>query len=449
MGIVYLLHFDQRLGRSRHYLGYTTTLERRLKDHRLGRGGKTTARFRAAGIGFELAAQWPGSPDDEQRLKAKNLALLCPVCREEKMTVLEALQQAADVATRKATLSLTDLVKLTKASRSRVRQELKALLDEGKITVVSKGDAGQNKTVYQLALCVPVRPAVREDYVQHSSAQPNRTVEQDTTRFADSIELGTVSAHSAASTVPVDDSAAPNGSAGAGGPAANLQISPTTSMPPVLLFFREIERMGRCLDATRHYIADLEIINLGLRYPVWAAERFYEGTVTVFHIPYRDSRIVDIFHALLFFPGGKVCDRCKPTGPPSSLCRPHLLLHHVRGAFPTAVAAYSQHGGINQYVEALYDVRRFCTYCAGTSLPGGLFPGFEYVPNELSAVTSAGTGKGDAGCARSAPAEQGSASADGTVEVSGRLSQGQLNSDAGPADKPGTAATRSGPEGKE
>ena len=87
MGIVYLLHFDQRLGRRRHYLGYTTTLERRLKDHRLGRGGKTTALFRKAGIGFELAAQWAGSPEDERRFKAKNLASLCPICKEGKMTV--------------------------------------------------------------------------------------------------------------------------------------------------------------------------------------------------------------------------------------------------------------------------------------------------------------------------------------------------------------------------
>ncbi len=60
---------------------------------------------------------------------------------------------------------------------------MKELLDEAKIAIVSKGDAGQNKTVYQLALCVPVRPAVRENYAQHSVAQLNRTVEQDTTRL--------------------------------------------------------------------------------------------------------------------------------------------------------------------------------------------------------------------------------------------------------------------------
>jgi predicted GIY-YIG superfamily endonuclease len=64
MGTIYLLHFDQRLGRNQHYLGWTMNPDQRLEDHRAGRGGKTTARFRAAGIGFELAARWSGSQDD-------------------------------------------------------------------------------------------------------------------------------------------------------------------------------------------------------------------------------------------------------------------------------------------------------------------------------------------------------------------------------------------------
>lgn len=138
MGTIYLLHFDQKIGRSQHCLGWTQNLDQRLEDHRAGRGGKTTARFRAAGIGFELAAQWSGSPDDEKRLKNKSQRSLCSICKERTMTVLEVMQHNAD-ATRKVTMSLTDLTRATKNSRSRVRQELKALLDEGKMTVASKG----------------------------------------------------------------------------------------------------------------------------------------------------------------------------------------------------------------------------------------------------------------------------------------------------------------------
>jgi predicted GIY-YIG superfamily endonuclease len=413
MGTVYLLHFDQRLGRCRHYLGYTTNLEQRLEDHRMGRGGKTTARFKAVGIGFKLAAQWAGSRDDERRLKTKNVASLCPICREEKMTVLEALQREADPVTRRAAMSLTDLVRVTGASRSRVRQEIKELLDEGKITIDSKGDAGQNKTVYQLALCVAVRPAVRENYAKHSVAQSNRIVEQDTNSSVDSIALDTVPAHSVARTVPAGDSAGSNGSAGDGSPAPSAQTSRTTSMPPALLFFREIERIGPCLDATRHYIADLELLNLAVRYPERSAKHFLDGTLSVFHISYRDSRVEDTFHALLFFTGrasdSKVCDRCKPnSASPDSLCRQHFLMHHVRGAFPTAVEVHSRHCRIDQYAQALYDVRRFCTYCAGSSLPAGMFPGFEYVPYERSAVASPPAVKHGAGSERSRASEQGS-----------------------------------------
>jgi len=235
MGTIYLLHFDQKIARSQHYLGWTRNLDQRLEDHRAGRGGKTTARSRAAGIGFELAAQWSGSPDDEKRLKNKSLRSLCSTCKERTMTVLEVMQHNAD-ATGKVTMSLTDLTRATKSSRSRVRQELKARLDEGKMTVFSKGDAGQSKTVYQLALCVPLVATVQENCAQHSAAQSNRTAEQDTTKFADSIELGTVPLHSAVRTVQAGDSAESNGSSGDGSPVLNAQTSRTTSMPPALLF---------------------------------------------------------------------------------------------------------------------------------------------------------------------------------------------------------------------
>jgi predicted GIY-YIG superfamily endonuclease len=416
MGTIYLLHFDQKIGRSQHYLGWTSNLDHRLEDHRAGRGGKTTARFRAAGIGFELAAQWSGSQDDEKRLKNKSLRSLCAICKDKTMTVLEVMQDNAD-ATRKVTMSLTDLTHATKNSRSRVRQELKALLDEGKMTVASKGDAGQNKTVYQLALCVPLRATVQENCAQHSAAQSNRTAEQDTIKFADSIELGTVPPHSAPRTVPTGISTQSSGPPGDGGAGQNPEVSRTTSMPPALLFFREIERIGPCLDATRHYIADLELLNLAVRYPEWSAKHFWDGTLSVFHIPYRDSRVEDTFHALLFFPGNaadsKVCDRCNPnSASPSSLCRQHLLMRHVRSAFPTAVEVHAQVCRIDQYAQALYDVRRFCIHCAGSSLPAGMFPGFEYVPYERPISPNVSTPQSVADPAYSAGPKQGSAHAD-------------------------------------
>jgi len=402
-GTVYLLHFRQRLGRSRHYLGYTTSLERRLEDHRLGRGGKTTARFRAAGIGFELAAQWPGSPDDERRLKAKNLPSICPICREEKMTVLEALQQAADPATRRATMSLTDLAKVTRASRSRVRTELSDLLDDGKITIINKGDAGQNKTVYQLALCVPVRPAVRENYAQHSSAQPNRTAEQDTNRSADSIELDTVSAHSAAHAISNGSAGAndlsEDGKGGAGRPRvlapAQLDLK-TTALPPIVSYFKDVHNLGCCLDLTCHYIVHARSVMNLLQYPAWASKHYPSGTLCIFHIPYVDSRIKDVFHAVFYFRDGLQHDN-------ACGCSEHRLMGMVRAGFPGALEAQVRVQNFHEYIEALYDIRRFCSDCAGLPVLPARFPGFDYIPYELTAGRTGTTGRESKGAGAEGP----------------------------------------------
>lgn len=415
MGTIYLLHFDQRIGRSQHYLGWTRNLDQRLDDHRAGRGGKTSARFRAAGIGFELAAQWPGSPEDEKRLKNKSLRSLCAICKERTMTVLEVMQHNADV-NRKVTMSLTDLTHATKNSRSRVRQELKALLDEGKMTVASKGDAGQNKTVYQLALCVPVRPAVRENYAQHSFAQSNRTAEQDTTNSVESTELNIVLPHSAPGTVPTGASTQSPGPSGTIVTGPNPEAPHTTSMPPALLFFKDVEGLGSCLDLTRHYIADLELVNLALRYPE-SSSRPHSGMLRVLHIPYRDSRVEDTFHAILFFFGEDLdANFCRGHKLDStslrSLCSTHTLTYHVRSAFPTAIEVHAQACRIDQYAQALYDVRRFCGHCAGSSLPAGMFPGFEYVPYERPISPNVSTPQSVADPACFAGPKQGSAYAD-------------------------------------
>jgi predicted GIY-YIG superfamily endonuclease len=415
MGTIYLLHFDQKIGRSQHYLGWTRNLDHRLEDHRAGRGGKTTARFRAAGIGFELAAQWSGSPDDEKRLKNKSLRSLCSICKEKTMTVLEVMQHNAD-ATRKVNMSLTDLTRATKNSRSRVRQELKALLDEGKMTVASKGDAGQNKTVYELALCVPLPATVQENCAQHSAAQSNRIAEQDTTKFADSIELGTVPPHSAARTVPTSVCPQSPGPLGDGGCGQNPEVSRATSMPPALLFFKDVEGIGPCLDLTRHYIADLELVNLALRYPE-SSSRLHSGMLRVLHIPYRDSRVEDTFHAILFFFGEDLnANFCRGHKLDStslrSLCRAHTLTYHLRNAFPTTIEVHAQACRIDQYAQALYDVRRFCIHCAGSSLPAGMFPGFEYVPYERPVSPNVSTPQSVADPSSSAGPKQDSAHAD-------------------------------------
>lgn len=85
-GTVYLLHFTRPYKHARHYLGFTTNLEERLRHHRQGRAGSHLMRVvKDAGIGFEVAITWEGSRALERRLKNNgNIKHYCPICSGEK-----------------------------------------------------------------------------------------------------------------------------------------------------------------------------------------------------------------------------------------------------------------------------------------------------------------------------------------------------------------------------
>ncbi len=83
---IYLLHFTQPYRHAQHYLGFTEDLDRRLQQHRSGRGSPLVAAAINAGTHFELAATWTGDRREERRLhRYKNSgARLCPICRAER-----------------------------------------------------------------------------------------------------------------------------------------------------------------------------------------------------------------------------------------------------------------------------------------------------------------------------------------------------------------------------
>ncbi len=98
-GIVYLIHLSRPYRHARHYLGWTSDLEQRLREHRAGRGSPLIAAAIAAGIDLELAATWPGSRHDERRRhRQKNSrARLCPICRAEARPQPAAVTAPGDV----------------------------------------------------------------------------------------------------------------------------------------------------------------------------------------------------------------------------------------------------------------------------------------------------------------------------------------------------------------
>lgn len=84
-GIIYLLHFDTPFKHAKHYKGFTTNLEQRMKEHGTGRGARLMEVIHAAGITWQLAATWNGTKRLERQIKNRGgAAKLCPICKGSK-----------------------------------------------------------------------------------------------------------------------------------------------------------------------------------------------------------------------------------------------------------------------------------------------------------------------------------------------------------------------------
>lgn len=81
---VYLLHFETPIKHAKHYLGSAKDLNKRLEQHRTGRGARLLAVAKDLGINFKVSRVWhcqDGKRDLEKKLKArKNSPCLCPFC---------------------------------------------------------------------------------------------------------------------------------------------------------------------------------------------------------------------------------------------------------------------------------------------------------------------------------------------------------------------------------
>lgn len=75
MGHVYILKSSRTIGstaargRATFYVGWAEDLERRIHEHRVGRGAKLTAAFVQAGATLELVYSAPGTRADERKIK--------------------------------------------------------------------------------------------------------------------------------------------------------------------------------------------------------------------------------------------------------------------------------------------------------------------------------------------------------------------------------------------
>ena len=82
---VYLIHFYKAYRHARHYIGFTTNLDKRITDHLCGMGARLMEVITNAGIEWRVARTWRGDRRLERRLKDwHNAALLCPLCSGKK-----------------------------------------------------------------------------------------------------------------------------------------------------------------------------------------------------------------------------------------------------------------------------------------------------------------------------------------------------------------------------
>jgi predicted GIY-YIG superfamily endonuclease len=88
-GLIYLAHFDEPIGGegrngAQHYTGWALDLDRRIEEHRAGRGARIMTALKDRGIGFRVAKVEPGDRNRERQLKNHGAARRCPICIEER-----------------------------------------------------------------------------------------------------------------------------------------------------------------------------------------------------------------------------------------------------------------------------------------------------------------------------------------------------------------------------
>ena len=84
-GVIYLIHFSRAYKHARHYLGFTTNLDKRVTDHLCGMGARLMTVITEAKIEFKVARTWRGDRKFERWLKNKHGAgRFCPICNGPK-----------------------------------------------------------------------------------------------------------------------------------------------------------------------------------------------------------------------------------------------------------------------------------------------------------------------------------------------------------------------------
>jgi predicted GIY-YIG superfamily endonuclease len=85
-GTVYLICFNRQYKHARHYIGFTTNLDKRITDHLCGQGARLIEVITNAGIEWKVTRTWQADRNFERYLKnRKEGPRLCPICNKRAM----------------------------------------------------------------------------------------------------------------------------------------------------------------------------------------------------------------------------------------------------------------------------------------------------------------------------------------------------------------------------
>lgn len=369
---LYLLHFDRPLNGRQHYLGWSENVPRRLEEHRKGQGGKTTAAYKRAGIGFTLAATWPGTKDDETQFKRKRLGSLCRLCskKNKDMTTLDALLMKRD-GHGTVTISVRDVMALTGHSSRQVFNDLKAMLEAQTIILVKKGSSPKDKTVYAIPNCPTIAVPTVWQTVSGTVPERSGTVAERCNAIAE-YTANSVPAdmrETTVSTVPRNGSlllTAP--------PPTETVTAPTLfrpESPELAAIYGALDR-GAIYVRTSRQAGDkhqfiLDTLDIP---PVAIPVSVRDGTLTYWHHPLLSRRqrealyslegVMRVFHvgrhlhALFFW-----VDDANPARPDALLaqfCQEHRGTESGRGS--------DCHGTRHVIEQAMERISTFCKICA-------------------------------------------------------------------------------------
>jgi hypothetical protein len=393
-GTVYILHFERLIGKINHYKGWAGDLDKRLAQHAKGHGCTTTRRFFERGIGFRLGASWPGTVSDEKQLARRKLSKFCTICQKEgRMNTLEAMRQHAD-PDGNVTASYSNLEAWTQQSRGKCQRQLKTLITEGQVREVAKGTP-TNPTKYHVVGVS--RPVPSADTIRDTVRLPT-IAGQVQNMGLQNTSLSIVPRYA---DTTLESSPNPAHITGCAVPAPNVFVPP--QIPADLRFYQDFRvlmgathayycqdrlaqdlRKWRGLDLTGRFIGTLTgstIDNSQNPYGVWSV-----GNMQVYHIDYVDRGCSYPLHAVLFFCRGaldvhelaggslKGCGR-------NRICWTCLLLATLRKQFGSSLQLMSTTAGNFLLVEqAVYDIRKFCSFCADKDVGPGLIDEAHLIP---------------------------------------------------------------------